>query len=89
MERLAKSDPDTARPLTPEQKQELANIENRFKSRLAEHEISLGQGIAKAEAEGRFDEAEKIREELRRERLRIEEDMETAKEKVRQGSSGS
>ena len=84
MERLAKSDPDSAKPLTSEQKQALADIETLFKSRLAEQEITLKQRIADAEARGDSEEVEKAREMLRIERLRIEEDMEAEKGKVRQ-----
>src|SRR2546421_8365720 len=41
MERLAKSDPDAHRPLTPEQKARLAEIDRVYQGKLAEREIFL------------------------------------------------
>ena len=41
MERLAKSDPEGARPLTPEQKARLAEIDRVHQGKLAEREIFL------------------------------------------------
>ncbi len=85
MERLKASDPEAAPALTAAQKKELAEIDRRSKAKLAEREIFLNQQIAAARAAGNAEEYEKLREELRRERARIEEEREDAKNKVRRG----
>ncbi len=46
MERLKASDPDSAKELTPAQKKQLAEIDTRYKAKLAEREIFLNQQIA-------------------------------------------
>jgi hypothetical protein len=84
MERLAKSDPDSSRPLTPEQKSQLAEIDRVYKGRLAEREIFLQQQLDGAYAAQKFEEAEKIKQQLSSERARIEEEREAEKERIRQ-----
>ncbi len=85
MERLNAADPEGGKELTKEQKKQLADIDQRHKAKLAEREIFLNQQIAAARAAGNAEEYEKLREELRRERTRIEEEREDAKNKVRKG----
>jgi hypothetical protein len=85
MERLNKADPDAAKELTPAQKQQLADIDQRYKAKRAEREIFLNQQIAAARAAGQAEELEKLREQLRRERTRIDEEREDEKNKVRRG----
>ncbi len=85
MERLKASDPDPAKELTKEQKKELTEIDQRYKAKLAEREIFLNQQIAAARAEGNAEEFEKLREQLRRERTRLDEEREDEKNKVRRG----
>ncbi len=86
MERLAKSDPDTARPLTAEQKARLAEIDLIYKGRLAEREIFLKKRLDETLAAGNADEAEKVKTQLTGERARIEEEREAEKERVRRGA---
>jgi hypothetical protein len=85
MERLKASEPETATAtkLTAEQKKQLADIDQRYKAKLAEREIFLQQQITAARAAGQAEELEKLREELRRERTRLAEDCEDEKNRVR------
>jgi hypothetical protein len=83
MERLAKSDPSAARPLTPEKKQRLADIDRVYKGKLAEREIFLGKQLDEAFAAQKPDEIAKIQQQVAGERARLEEEREAEKEKVR------
>lgn len=83
MERLAKSDPQASRPLTPEQKARLAEIDRVYQGRLAEREIFLRKQLDDALAEQKLEEVEKIRQQMAGERARLEEDREDEKERVR------
>jgi hypothetical protein len=85
MERLAKSDPTTNQPLTAEQKARLAEIDRVYKGKLAEREIFLKKQLDDAYAEQKFEEAEKIKQQLANERARFEEEKESEKERVRRG----
>jgi hypothetical protein len=83
MERLAKSDPSGSVALTPEQKTRLAEIDRVYKGKLAEREIFLKKQLDEAFAAQKFDDAEKIKQQLSSERARIEEEREAEKEQVR------
>lgn len=85
MERLKSADPDAAVPLTGEQKEQLAELDSRYKAKLAERDIFLRKALEETLAKGDADEAEKIRQQLSGERVRLEEEREHEKEKVRQG----
>ncbi|MFI5336400.1 MAG: hypothetical protein ACHQ5A_06430 [Opitutales bacterium] len=82
MERLAKADP-SARPLTAEQKQRLAEIDRVYQGRLAEREIFLRQQLEAALAAQQADETDKIRQQMSREKARLEEERDDEKERVR------
>ena len=86
MERLAKSDPEAAKPLTDEQKARLAEIDSIWKGKIAEREIFLKQQLDSALAEGKYEEVEQIRAQLKNERARLEEEREEEKERVRKRS---
>jgi Spy/CpxP family protein refolding chaperone len=83
MERLAKSDPSGSIPLTAEQKSRLAEIDRVYKGKLAEREIFLKKQLDEAFAAEKFDDAEKIKQQLASERARIDEERETEKERIR------
>ncbi len=83
MERLAKSDPQASRPLTPEKKARLAEIDRVYQGKLAEREIFLRKQLDDALAEQKLDDAETIRRQMAGERARIEEEREEEKERVR------
>jgi hypothetical protein len=84
MERLAKSDPDAARPLSAEQKQRLAEIDRVYQGKIAEREIFLKQQLETALGAQQFDEADKLRQQITREKSRLEEERDDEKERVRQ-----
>ena len=82
MERLAKSEPKQ-KPLTAEQKTRLAEIDKVHKGKWAEREVFLKEQLEKALSGGDADEADKVRTQLAREKLRIEDECEEEKERVR------
>jgi hypothetical protein len=83
MERLAKSDPDSNRPLTPEQKARLAEVDRVYQGKTAEREIFLKKQLNEALAAGNAEEADKVRQQIASEKARLEEEREEAKERVR------
>ena len=84
MERLAKSEP-TAKQLTPAQKARLTEIDRLYQGKTAEREIFLQQQLQSVLADQKFDEADKIRQQIAGEKARLAEEREDAKERVRQG----
>lgn len=85
MERLAKSDPAAGQPLDPAKKARLAELDRVYQGKLAEREIFLKQQREKALADGKAEEVEKIQQQLKSERARLEEERDAEKEKVRRG----
>jgi hypothetical protein len=85
MERLAKSDPQSGKPLSAEQKARLAEIDRVYQGKLAEREIFLKKQLNDAYADQKADEVKKIQEQIAHERARIEEEREDEKERVRRG----
>ena len=83
MERLAKSDPSSSAPLTPQQKGRLAEIDRVYQGKLAEREIFLKKQLEDALSDQKLEEAEKIKQQLSNERARLEEEREAEKEAVR------
>lgn len=86
MERLAKSDPSTSAPLTAAQKSRLGEIDRVYQGKLAEREIFLKKQLDDTLAAQKFDDVEKIKQQLASERARLEEDKEAEKERVRRGA---
>ena len=85
MERLAKSDPNSDRPLTPQQKDRLAEIDRVYQGKLAEREIFLKKQLNDAFADRKAEEVQKIKQQIASERSRLEEEREEEKERVRRG----
>lgn len=83
MERLAKSDPESGKPLSAEKKARLAEIDRTYQGKIAEREIFLKQQLNAALAAQTFDEADKIKKQIGSEKARLEEEREEAKERVR------
>lgn len=81
MERLEKKAPSVA--LTTEQKQQIAEIESKFRAQIAEKELFLKDQIAKAHAGGKPEEAESLQKQLTIDIRRLQEDAEAKKEKLR------
>ena len=86
MERLAKSDPAATKPLTAAQKERLAEIDRVFKGKLAEREIFLKKQLDEALAAQKFEEIDKIKQQLTNERARLDEEREAEKDRVRAAS---
>ena len=88
MERLQAADPDQSAPLSDKQKAELAETDKIFTGKIAEREIFLKQRLGEAESSRDFEEAEKIRKQIVSERARLEEECESAKERIRRERGG-
>jgi hypothetical protein len=84
MERLASKEP--VRKVTPEQKKELAGIDETFRAKVAERETFLGAKIAAAKAVGALEEAAVLQEELARDLRGIREEWDQKKEKARRAA---
>jgi hypothetical protein len=84
MERLKAAEPDAA-PLTTEQKERLADIEVRYKAKIAEREVFLRKALDEAAERGEADEVEQISRQMANERARLEDEREAEKDKVRRG----
>ena len=83
MERLNKQSPTTK--LTERQKKELAELESKYKAKVAEREIALKDQIAEAAGAGDFEKVEKLEQELAHERKKLLGDWEEKRENVRKG----
>lgn len=81
MERLEKSKPSVS--LTPEQKEQIAEIDSSYRAKIAEKELFLKDQIRTARADGKFDEAESLEKQLSVDIRRLQEDCEEKKEKLR------
>jgi hypothetical protein len=87
MERLAKSEPKE-KPLSAAQKARLAEIDTIYTGKWAERQVFLNEQLEKALASGEADEAAQVRLQLAREKVRIEEEREEEKERVRRENRG-
>lgn len=81
MERLESQSPTPK--TTDEQKAEIAEIDSQYKAKTAEREVFLRDQIAKAEATGKWDEVEQLKDQLSRDLRRLADECEAKKEKVR------
>jgi hypothetical protein len=83
MERFNQTAPVTR--LTAKQKKELAGLDSRYAAKIAEREIALNGELAKAADD--FEKAQFLREQLVRERKKLQAELEDKKERVRGGAS--
>jgi hypothetical protein len=81
MERLQKASPSLS--LTDEQKKELAELDSKYRAKIAEKELFLKEQIHKAQTEGKIEDVESLQKQLALEVRRLQEDCEAAKEKLR------
>ena len=86
MERLQKASPSVS--LTDEQKKELAEIDSKYRAKIAEKELFLKEQIRKAHTDGKADDIDSLEKQLTSEVLRLQEECEAAKEKLRTGFAG-
>ena len=84
MERLAKESPQES--ITDQQKQDIAEIEKKYSSKIAEREVFLKSKIQEAVANGEFEEAQQLKEELSREIRSLKSSSESEKNAVRDSS---
>ena len=85
MERLQASDPDGVKKLSGEQKEQLADIERRFRAKIAERELFLNQRLAEARAKRETEAIQQIEAEIVNEKKKLSEQMEEEKNRVRKG----
>lgn len=81
MERLQKASPSLS--LTETQKKEIAEIDSKYRAKIAEKELFLKDQIRKAQTEGKGDEIDSLEKQLALEVRRLQEECEAAKEKLR------
>lgn len=81
MERLNKASPQIK--LTAEQKKQLAELDSQYAAKIAEREITLKSEIQKAAAQGDFENAQKLEQQLMQERRSLQSELEEKKQKVR------
>jgi hypothetical protein len=85
MERLNKTAP--AAKLTASQKKQLAELDSRYKAKIAEREIALKDEIAKVAPSGDFEKVEQLQQQLVNERKKLQAELEEKKEAVRRGKA--
>jgi hypothetical protein len=83
MERLQKASPSSS--FTDEQKKELADIDSKYQAKIAEKELFLKDQIRKAQSEGQADDIDSLQKQLVSDVLRLREECEAKKEKLRAG----
>ena len=83
MERLQKASPSLS--LTETQKKELAEIDSKYRAKIAEKELFLRDQVRKAQTEGKVDDIDSLEKQLTSEIRRLREECEAAKEKSRAG----
>jgi hypothetical protein len=83
MERLQKASPSLS--VTDEQKKELAELDSKYRAKIAEKELFLKEQIRKAQTEGKIEDVESLQKQLTSEVRRLQEDCEARKEKLRAG----
>ena len=85
MERLNKTSPATK--LTAQQKEELAELDSRYKAKIAERELFVKDELAKAAAKGDVEAIEQLEKQLASDRKSLRAEWEEKKEKVRQATT--
>ena len=81
MERLNKASPSAK--LTEKQKQEIAELESRYKAKIAERELLVEGERVKAIDRGEADALEQLEKQLVSDRKSLQSELEEKKEKVR------
>ena len=81
MERLKKTAPETK--LTAQQKKEIAELESKYKAKIAERELLVEGERIKAIDKGEFDQLEQLEKQLVSDRKSLQTELEEKKEQVR------
>jgi hypothetical protein len=85
MERLNKTAPSIK--LNDAQKKQIAELEAKYKAKVAQREIALTDEIAAATSMGDFEKAEKLQQQLVQERKSIQAELEAKKAAVHDASA--
>jgi len=83
MERLQKTSPSFS--LTDKEKKELAELDSKYRAKIAEKELFLKEQIRKAQIDGKTEDVESLQKQLSSEMRRLQEDCEARKERLRAG----
>ncbi len=84
MERLREKDGGSSqRSLRDDQKQRIAEIRKEYQARRAEHELTLNSAVDKAVERSDMEKLQKLDEDDRRERARLDEQEEAAVQRIR------
>ena len=83
MERLNKTAPSAK--LTGTQKEQLAELESKYKAKIAEREISLRDETLRASASGDLEKVEQFQQQLVNDRKKLQAELEDRRQAVRQG----
>ena len=81
MERLNKTSPGTK--LSPQQKKEIAELESKYKAKIAERELLVERERIKAIDRGEFEALEQLEKQLVSDRKSLQGELEEKKEQVR------
>ncbi len=81
MERLQQTSPSLS--LTEEQKKELAEIDSKYRAKIAEKELFLNEQIRKAQADGKVDDIDSLQKQLASDVRRLHEECEAKKGELR------
>ena len=80
---MERSDDGDDKPLTDEKKEQIAEINSKYKAKIAERKIFLEKSVQDALAQGQQEEAEEVRKILAQEISSLESKAEAEKEKIR------
>jgi hypothetical protein len=83
MERLQKASPSLS--LTDKQKEELAELDSKYRAKIAEKELFLKDQIRMAQTEGKAEHIASLQKQLVSDVRRLQEECEAKKEKLRTG----
>ena len=87
MERLNKSESGPAPKLSEAQKKNLAELDSKYKAKIAEREIFLKGELEKAAAKNDFEAYQQLERQLVSDRKNLQAELEEKKDQVRSASS--
>jgi len=89
MERLNEEDPTPSVALSDEQRQALADVDATYKAKIAEREVFLRKQLDEARRNRDAEAVEQLQTQLRNERLRLEDERESKKNRIRKEATGA
>jgi len=85
MERLNQEDPSGSTPLSEDKKAALEEVDRKYEAKVAEREVFLEQKIKAARLSGNREDEQQLQRQLSDERSRLNEERDSAKERIRKG----